>query len=171
MDDRLIVKKPVEIVMDSLPPKLVERIEPAWESDSEPLPDLLDKPQYGIKQYRTRILPTRKYRLPRRFWSKDRGFYEVGAGVYGGLDRAQVRFMMAGNQQVANGGKYNQAVNAVLSSVQKRRPRLVHIPVAEKTYAQLYLRLRAPDPEQMAKELLWLIENTLFEFQKFPGAW
>lgn len=82
-------------------------VEPAWKDENCNEPDLFRKPTQGIEPRRVQFLPVKTERRPRRFWQKDKCLYELGAGEYQGAPGWRVRFMMAGNQAVCNGGRYN----------------------------------------------------------------
>ncbi len=131
----------------------------------------------GIDQYRVRILPVRKSMVPSNFWSSAWCFYEIAAGTLGdplrdNLAFGQVQFMHAPNTKPCGLGRYTSAVESILKRLHALRPRDLHLFESSKGCTRIHLirRYRPPkpphyQPQLAAKDLAWLIEQTLEKFQ------
>ncbi len=173
MDDRSAVEVACERLIKMLPPNIRSSIAVHWESGSGDKPDLVERPSYDIKHYRGRFLPRRgRLRTPGQFWTPQRCFYEIGAGVYGrGPDRSQVQFFMAGNQAVRGGGRYNRQVDDILRKAAEKRADAVHRSILRGCpYAHLWIRSPLVNPGKMAEDMAWIIQETLPELLRIPDA-
>jgi hypothetical protein len=135
-----------------------------WKDVNNHKPDRVTHEIVGMDHYRCRIIPGYRPRFPKSFWTPKGCFYEIGIGEYPGHSRnSRVQFFMAANQGVCGRGYYNDAINHILGGVAKKRADLHFQPVANKCYAQLWIHGKglAPDPLEMAKDIVWIIEETL----------
>ena len=171
MDDRSAVEVACERLIKMLPPNIRTSITVHWESGSGDKPDFVERPSYDIKHHRGRFLPPRgRLRTPKTFWTPQWCFYEIGAGVYG-ADRSQVQFFMAGNQAVCGGGRYNRQVDEILRKAAEKRADAVHRSILRGCpYAHLWIRSRIVNPEKMAEDMAWIIEETLPALLSIPEA-
>ena len=169
MNDQAIVKAALEEFL-RLPSEITGRVLPEWESGYFEKADPIDKPNKGIRHFRIRLLPA-KPRLPRKFWTKSWCFYEMNVGAYeGSAARCEVQFFMGGNNSACSSGKYNDAVDPILSAVSRKRSDAEHISIYWTPYAHLRIRNKIPDPARMAGDMAWIIENTLDQFESIPSV-
>ena len=162
-----ILTKAVNLLFRTLSPECVGEI-----AAYDRVPTWLRKPKCGIRQWKVRLLPVTK--LPRTFWTAKWGYYEMGVGPNGGgkLETATCAFMWAPNQLPQGGGYYLEPVTAILKRASDASNGSFQIRwIGPKESSQLLCcSFRGhPSPDEMAKTMKWLVENTLREIQAVPS--
>ena len=136
------------------------------------VPTWLRKPNCGIRQWKVRLLPVT--RLPRTFWTSKWCYYEMGVGPNGGgnFETATCAFMWAPNQTPQGAGAYEEPIDRILKRAEEASKGVFRIRwIGPKNSSQLLCcSFRGnPNPPEMAKQMKWLIENTLKEIQSLPS--
>ena len=134
------------------------------------VPTQFQKPGCGIDQWKVRILPVT--RLPRTLWTAKWGYYEMGIGPNGGgnLETATCAFMWGPNQKNQGGGAYREPINRILMQAEVASNGVFRVRWIGHASQLLCCSFRGhPNPVEMAKQMKWLIENTLTEIQSVPS--
>jgi hypothetical protein len=154
----------------NLPPGLKDSIEPQWKRGAANQPEWVSRPQKGPHHHRIRLMPPGRPRRPLDFWDGIICFYELGIGTYGGRTGSQVQFLMGGNQEKCGGGRHNRAVDAILRGAAAERSDFGYKPISAEPYASFVKSSPSIDPEQMGRDMAWLIAETLPAFLGLPDS-
>ena len=164
-------KDPKALLLDSfdrclaqLPPNIASNL---THPPSDPSP--LKKKQNDI--VRIRVLPRKK--SPVSFWNSSWCFYELGLGVYGGaLTVGGVSFVQFPFQDTTGDGHYCRPAIDILQRLGTGNGNAFQLipasgPGTATSYKRLYRNKDFPffPVDQAAKDLSWLIANTLPAFE------
>lgn len=152
----------------NLPPGLKDAIEPQWKRGAANRPEWVSRPKKGPHHHRIRLMPPGRPRRPLDFWDGVICFYELGIGNYGGRDGSQVQFLMGGDQKKCGDGRHNSAVDAILLVAAAKRGDFRYKPISVNSYVSFVKFSPSTDPEQLGRDMAWLIAETLPSFLGLP---
>ena len=72
---------------------------------------------------------------------------------------------MFGNNGKCSSGAFNRGVDAILAAAAKERADAEHVSIYRDTSAKLRIESKAPNAGKMAKDLIWIISETLDGFE------
>jgi len=141
-------------------------------------PSPLFKPNRRLDIVHIRLLPESQHRLPRNFWSVGNCYYQIYHGYgWDQMELGAVLFYQSIYHKACGNGFYFDAVEQILNEVKLKRPKdLVFVTPrdGENEFFVLKrpfkaLNYRSFPRDEVAKDLIWLINETFPKFRKLTS--